>query len=206
VRYELNGALTVIADHFAGKRLNSPNDIVVHPDGGIWFTDPDAGIRGSYEGFKAERELPMAIYRVDGKSGSIDKVCDELRVPNGICFSPDYRRLYATDSGVPTEIRAFDVVGDRLRNGRRFALSEIPGAGGPAYADGIRCDVDGNVWAGALPGVQVMAPDGALIGMIRLPEMCANICFGGPKRNRLFMAASQSLYAVYVNTAGAHIA
>jgi gluconolactonase len=206
VRYEPNGTTTVIAEKFQGKRLNSPNDIVVHPDGGIWFTDPIYGIRGNYEGFKAEQETKEAVYRVDGKSGQIDKVTEEVGEPNGICFSPDYKKLYVADTGMPRDIKIYDVDGKTLRNGKRFAQLDIPGTNMPSAADGIRCDVDGNVWAGARPGVQVLAPTGERIGMIRLPETCANVCFGGQKRNRLFMAASQSLYAVYVETSGAHIA
>ncbi|MBI3493269.1 MAG: SMP-30/gluconolactonase/LRE family protein [Acidobacteria bacterium] len=206
VRYEPNGTVTVIAEKFLGKRLNSPNDIVVHPDGGVWFTDPTYGIRGNYEGFKAESELPVAVYRVDGKTAQITKVTDEVSGPNGICFSPDYTKVYIADTGAPRDITVSDVDGRTIRNRRRFVQLDIPGTGAPAAADGIRCDADGNVWAGARPGVQVIAPTGERLGMIRLPETCANLCFGGAKRNRLFMAASQSLYAVYVETTGAHIA
>jgi gluconolactonase len=202
VRYEQNGSVTVIAERYQGRRLNSPNDLVVHPDGSIWFTDPMYGINGNYEGFKAESELVVAAYRVDGKSGQVEKVTDEFGAPNGLCFAPDYKRLYVADTGAPREIKVFDVEGTALRRGRTFAKLEVPG-GGAAAADGIRCDVDGNVWAGARPGVQIVAPGGEPIGVIRLPENCANVCFGGTKRNRLFMAASQSLYAVYVNTEGA---
>ena len=205
VRYEPNGTVTVVAEKFDGKRLNSPNDIVVHPDGGIWFTDPPYGIRGNYEGFKADSELPVAAYRVDPRSGQIDKVADGFGGPNGICFSPDYKKLYIADTGAPREIKAFDIDGKALRNGKRFVQLDMPGSGAPSAADGIRCDVDGNIWAGARPGVQVIAPSGERIGMIRLPETCANVCLGGAKRNRLFMTASQSLYAVYVETTGAHI-
>jgi gluconolactonase len=205
VRYEPGGQVTVIAERFENKRLNSPNDVVVHPDGGIWFTDPQYGISGNYEGFKGESELPMAVYRVDGKSGQIEKASDELGAPNGLCFSPDYKRLYVADTGTPRETRVFDVDGTKLRNGRTFVKLDIPGTGDASAADGIRCDVDGNVWAGARPGVQVIAPTGQRLGLIRLPETCANVCFGGTRRNRLFMAASQSMYAVYVNTTGAHI-
>jgi len=197
-RYEYNGTVTVIADKFEGKRLNSPNDIVVHPDGGIWFTDPIYGIRGYYEGYKGESEIKEAVYRVDGKTGQIEKVTDELNEPNGICFSPDYKKVYICDTGTGREVRVYDLEGNRLRNSRRFVQL------GAGAADGIRCDIDGNMWAGAPPGVQIVAPSGEPIGMIRLPENCANICFGGTRRNRLFMAASQSLYAVYVDTVGAH--
>jgi len=206
VRYEPNGTVTTIAERFDGKLLNSPNDVVVHPDGGIWFTDPFYGIRGNYEGFKAKQESKESVYRVDGKSGQIAKVTDEVGQPNGLCFSPDYKKLYVADTGMPREIKAWDVDGGQLRNGKRFVQFDIPGTGTPSAADGIRCDADGNIWAGARPGVQVFAPNGDRIGMIRLPETCANVCFGGARRNRLFMTASQSLYSVYVETVGAHIA
>ena len=206
VRYEHNGTVTVVADKFAGKRLNSPNDIAVHPDGGIWFTDPTYGIRGNYEGYKGEQETKEAVYRADGKTLQIDKVTDDQSGPNGICFSPDYKKVYIADTGTGRDIRIYDVDGKVLRNGKRFIQLDIPGTGAPSAADGIRCDVDGNIWAGARPGVQVIASDGTRIGMIRLPETCANVCFGGARRNRLFMAASQSLYAVYVETTGAHFA
>ena len=201
VRYEADGTITVIADRYNGKRLNSPNDLVVHPDGSIWFTDPSFGIRALYEGSLAESETKEAVYRVDGQNGVIDLVTDDVGQPNGLCFSPDYTRLYVADSG---QMKMWDVDGKRLRNGRTFATLTQPG-GAPSGADGIRCDTFGNVWAGARPGVQIVAPEGQTIGLIRLPEVCANICFGGRKRNRLFMTASQSLYALYVATTGAHI-
>ena len=143
---------------------------------------------------------------MDGKSGQIAKVTDEVGQPNGLCFSPDYKKLYVADTGTSRDIKVYDVDGKALRNGKRHAQLAIPGSGAPSAADGIRCDADGNIWAGARPGVLVIAPDGVTIGMIRLPEVCANVCFGGARRNRLFMTASQSLYAVYVNAAGAHIA
>jgi gluconolactonase len=203
VRYESNGSVTELAASYNGKRLNSPNDVVVHPDGSIWFTDPTYGIGGNYEGFAAESETRPAVYRIDGDSGRIELVTDEVVQPNGLCFSPDYSLLYVADTGA-RETKAWDVAGAALRNGRRFVRLEQPG-GGPASADGIRCDADGNVWAGASPGVQVIAPDGTPIGAIRLPEICASIAFGGARRNRLFMPASQSLYAIYLTVAGAHI-
>jgi gluconolactonase len=204
VRYEPNGLVTVVAEKFGGKRLNSPNDVVVHPDGSVWFTDPFYGIRGNYEGFKSDPEVKEAVYRVDTKAAQIDKVSDEVGQPNGICFSPDYKKLYVADTGAPREIKVWDVDGAALRNGKRLAQLDIPGTAAPSAADGIRCDTDGNIWAGARPGVQVITPAGERIGMIRLPETCANVCFGGSRRNRLFMAASQSLYAIYVETTGAH--
>ena len=149
VRYEPNGTITVIADKFEGKRLNSPNDIAVHPDGSIWFTDPNYGIRGNYEGFKADSELHVAVYKVDGKTLKIEKMTDEFDGPNGICFSPDYKKVYIADTGSLREIRVYDTDGKSIRNGKRFVQLDIPGTGQPTVADGIRCDVDGNVWAGA---------------------------------------------------------
>lgn len=207
VRYEYSGAVTVIAEKFQGKRLNSPNDVVVHPDSSIWFTDPPYGIRGNYEGFSGESETKPAIYRVDPKGGQIDLISDEVTGPNGLSFSPDYKKLYVADTGAGREIRVWDIDGRSVRNGKRHVQLTVPGSTGTlSFADGIRCDIDGNVWAGARPGVQIIAPSGEPIGMIRLPENCANVCFGGARRNRLFMTASQSLYAVYVETQGAGVA
>jgi gluconolactonase len=206
VRYEHNGTVTVIAERFQGKRLNSPNDLAVHPDGSIWFTDPPYGIRGNYEGFRGESETKPALYRADSKSGQLDMITDEVTGPNGMCFSPDYKRIYVADTGAGREIRVWDVDGKTARNGKRHVQLTVPGTKAPSFADGIRADIDGNIWAGARPGVLIIAPDGQPIGMIRLPENCANVCFGGTRRNRLFMTASQSLYAVYVETQGAGIA
>jgi len=203
VRYESDGTVTVIAESYEGRRLNSPNDAVVHPDGSIWFTDPIYGIGGNYEGFAAESETKEAVYRVDGASGRIALVSDDVIQPNGLCFSPDYSQLYVADTG-SGETKVWSVDGQRLRNGRTFVRLQQPD-GAPSSADGIRCDADGNIWAGARPGVQIIAPDGDTIGMIRLPEVCANVAFGGARHNRLFMTASQSLYAVYVGVRGAHI-
>ncbi len=206
VRYETNGTVTVIAERFEGKRLNSPNDLVVHPDGSIWFTDPPYGINGNYEGYQATKEVKEAVYRADPKTGQLTKVTDEVSAPNGICFSPDYKRMYIADTGsAGRDTKVWDVDGKTVRNGKRFILLDVPGTSAPSAFDGIRCDADGNVWGGARPGVQIINPAGERIGLIRLPENCANVCFGGPRRNRLFMTASQSLYALYVQTTGAHI-
>jgi gluconolactonase len=211
VRYEHNGSVTVLAERWNSKGLNSPNDIVVHPDGGVWFTDPTYGIMGNYEGRQATPELKEAIYRFDPGTGKLDMVSDENYQPNGLCFSPDYKQLYLADTGMPNPkaIFVYDVVDNsKLRNRRRFCSMELNGTMGGS--DGIRADVDGNIWSAAgwggaaYDGVHVFAPDGQRIGMILLPEVCANLCFGGDKRNRLFMVASQSLYAVYVGTQGAH--
>jgi gluconolactonase len=243
VRYELDGSVTVLADNFGGKRFNSPNDIVAHPDGSYWFTDPPYGgqlyegtpdtpggpsnLRGKLKPTLGQppgmgsmrRELPTNCYRID-PGGRIDLVITEEQVPdpNGLCFSPDFTKLYVastgkgpgdTGPGGKGDIHVFDVGSDnKLSGGKLFSDCMVDGIKcGP---DGLRCDVDGNVWCSSnagrnlgYSGVVVRAPDGKLLGRIRLPEVCGNICFGGPKRNRLFMAASQSLYAVYVGTQGA---
>ena len=207
-RTEYDGTLTVLMDNWEGKRLNSPNDVVVKSDGSIWFTDPVFGIIGNYEGHKAEPEVGQNVYRVDGKTGEGIVVADDILSPNGLCFSPDETKLYVVESrGVPTrKILVYDVAenGCKLTNKRLFI-----DAGSEGVPDGMRCDVDGNLWCGwgrgseELDGVFIFTPEGAHIGHIALPETCANVCFGGLKRNRLFMAASQSVYALYVNTQGA---
>jgi gluconolactonase len=207
-RTEHDGTITVLADSWQGKPLNSPNDVVVKSDGSVWFTDPPFGILGHYEGHKAEPELQQAVYRVDGESGEMSVVADDILGPNGLCFSPDESMLYIVESrGQPNrKILAYDVSADgREIAGKRVLIDAGPG-GTP---DGMRCDMDGNLWCGwgmgsaDLDGVLIFAPDGDKIGRIALPERCANVCFGGVKRNRLFMAASHSLYALYVNTQGA---
>lgn len=227
VRYEHDGSVTVLADKWQGKPLNAPNDVVVHPDdGAIWFTDPGYGSLINYEGNKGKLVIKEAVYRIDAKTGKMDMVTDEIFKPNGLCFSPDYKKLYIAETGAshypeaPRNIKVWDVVGGtKLANGREFTsmkmVVEDKAAGTSSeragFADGIRADIDGNVWASAgwvgegYDGVHIFAPDGKRIGQIHLPEICSNVCFGGRKRNRLFMTASQSLYAVYVETQGAHV-
>jgi gluconolactonase len=205
-RTEYDGTITVLAESFDRKKLTGPNDVVVKSDGSIWFSDNGAGIRGNYLGHKATPELPYRVYRIDGATGEMTIAVGDMRRPNGLAFSPDEKRLYVVDTpgGGANTTHVYDVVedGSGLANGGVF-FDAMPG-----YADGIRCDIEGNVWCGfsggeGEDGVAVFAPDGTLIGRILLPERCANVCFGGIKRNRLFMAASQSVYSLYVETQGA---
>jgi gluconolactonase len=206
-RTEIDGTITVLMDRHNGKRLNAPNDIVVANDGAIWFTDPGYGIDGPYEGHRAESEIGRHVYRLDPATGNATVVADDFHRPNGLAFSPDEQLLYVVDSGIthggPAHIRVFDVAGGTLRNGRIFAEDFAPG-----FTDGLRVDADGNVWCSmgwADPeedGVRCYAPDGDLIGKVHLPEGCANLCFGGRKGHRLFMTASTSVYALYLNTTG----
>ena len=219
-RYELDGSYTVLADSYGGKGLNAPNDGAAHPDGWYYFTDPGYGGLMNYEGQRlntgsVQPNQKEAVYRIDAP-GRIEKVADEPFKPNGLCFSPDFKKVYVADTGVSHYPNAKSVIwvynvdaGKRLRNGKVFASMEMSGKTG--FADGIRCDEDGNVWAGmgwvgdGYDGVHIFAPDGTRIGQIRMPEIVSNLAFGGSKRNRLFMTGSTSLYAVYVETRGANI-
>ncbi|MGY4309952.1 gluconolactonase [Bradyrhizobium sp. USDA 4369] len=221
VRFEHNGTVTVLAEKANDKPLNGPNDMVVNPnDKSIWFTDPGYGSINLYEGQNVRNgsNQPFqkeAVYRVDAQSGAITKVADEPFKPNGIAFSQDYKKLYVCDTGIThypnakNVIWQYDINGDKLANPKAFIDMTLDGKSG--FPDGLRVDIDGNIWVGAgwvgegYDGVHIFAPDGQRIGQIKLPEICANVCFGGKKRNRLFMTASQSLYAVYVETQGAHI-
>ena len=203
-RTEHDGRIVTLADRFEGKRLNSPNDIVCKSDGSIWFTDPSFGILGWYEGAKAEPELPTNVYRLT-EAGELTVVAEGIHQPNGLAFSPDESILYIVESrSTPRKILAFDVMGGKTLGNRRTLID----AGPKGTPDGFRVDIDGNLWCGwgmgeaGLDGVHIFNPDGKLIGRIDLPERCANLCFGGLHRNRLFMAASTSLYSLYVNTQG----
>ena len=212
-RTEYNGQITVLADQFDGKPLNSPNDIVCQSNGAVWFTDPPFGIAGHWEGSKAAAQLPHAVYRIDPTSGELQQVLTDLAGPNGLAFSPDERVLYIVESRAQPFrlIWAYDVDAQGGLSGKRLVVD----AQGPGALDGIAVDQDGNLWCGwgsngrldaqaeGLDGVRVFNPQGQAIAHIHLPERCANLCFGGAAGNRLFMAASHSLYALYVEVQGA---
>ena len=199
-RTEWDGSITVLADGHAGKRLNSPNDVVVARDGSIWFSDPHYGIMTDYEGFRGEEEQPCAVYRID-PDGRIEAVIKDMQCPNGLAFSPDESLLYVADTGRmhsndPQHIRVFDMIDGLPRNGRLFHTIS------PGCADGIRVDSDGNLWSSAGDGVHCIAPDGHLMGKILVPELVSNICFGGRAKHRLFITATTSLYSVILNRKG----
>jgi gluconolactonase len=205
-RTEIDGTVTVVADRVDGRRLNSPNDVVVRSDGSVWFTDPSYGIEADYEGVRQDRELDGChVYRVDPRTAAVTRVADGFARPNGLAFSPDEARLYVSDSGVthdadgPHHIRVFDVDDDgtSVSGGEVFAVCET------GFFDGFRLDEDGRVWTSAPDGVQCFDPDGTLIGRIRVPEFVANVCFGGRYRNRLFITATSSVYSVYLMLRGA---
>jgi gluconolactonase len=204
-RTEFDGSRTVLVDRIGGKRLNSPNDVIVKSDGTIWFSDPTYGIDSDYEGDAAPSEIGAShVYRYDPATTECAAVATDFVKPNGLAFSPDERLLYISDTGAthvkggPHHIRRFAVAGD----GRTLSGGEPFAACDPGLFDGFRIDVDGNLWASAGDGVHCYAPDGTLLGKIHVPEIVANVCFGGPKRNRLFICATTSLYAIYVRTAG----
>jgi gluconolactonase len=203
-RTEPDGSITVLADSFEGKRLNSPNDVIVKSDGSIWFTDPTYGILSDYEGFRAEPEQKARhVFRLDPASGALTSVVDDFVQPNGLCFSPDETRLYIAESGsshdesVPAIIRVFDVEDGKLTDSEVFATIDN------GLPDGIRCDMNGNVWSSAEDGVHVFSPRGELLGKIKVPQRVANLTFGGPRRNRLFITATSSVYLLYVAATGA---
>ncbi|WP_213881151.1 SMP-30/gluconolactonase/LRE family protein [Pseudomonas sp. dw_358] len=203
-RTEPDGSLTVLADQFNGRRLNSPNDVVVHRDGGVWFTDPTYGILSDYEGFKATPEQETRnVYRVDPLTRELACMAADFVQPNGLAFSPDGRTLYIADSARshrpdgPHHIRAMEVV-DHCRLGASRVFAEIE----PGIPDGLRVDEMGNVWTSAGDGIQVFSPEGILLGKIRLPEKVANLTFGGPRRNQLFITANTSLYLIHVAVGG----
>ena len=205
IRTEPDGSQTVIADSYNGKPLNSPNDVVVKSDGSIWFTDPNYGIMSNYEGYKADMEQDGCfVYRVSADLSEITVVADDFAKPNGLAFSPDEKTFYIADSGVshdpdgPHHIRAFDVSEDgTLFNNRVFANVS------PGLPDGFRLDTEGNIWTSAADGVHCYAPDGTLLGKIKVPEVVANLTFGGPRKNRLFITGTTSLYSVFVSATGA---
>ncbi len=199
-RTEWDGTITVIADRFQGKRLNSPNDVIVARDGSVWFSDPHYGIMTDYEGSIAEQELPCNVYRVD-PDGRIEAMVTDMSCPNGLAFGPDESLLYIADTGRmfgadPQHIRVYDMIDGRPANGRLF--HEIA----PGCADGVRLDSDGNLWSSAADGVHCIAPDGRLLGRILVPEVVSNLCFGGRAKNRLFITASTSVYAIVLNRRG----
>jgi gluconolactonase len=199
-RTEWDGSITVIADGYQGKPLNSPNDAVVANDGAIWFTDPHYGIMTDYEGFKSPQELPCSVYRVD-PSGQMEAVITDMACPNGLAFSLDESLLYVADTGRmfhsdPQHIKVFDMIGGRPVNGRVFHTID------KGCADGIRLDADGNIWSSAGDGVHCIAPDGHLMGKILVPEVVSNICFGGRAKHRLFITGTTSLYSVILNRKG----
>ncbi len=205
-RIEHDGSRRVLADRFEGKRLNAPNDVVVKSDGSIWFTDPTYGIDSEYEGDAAASEIGASnVYRVDPASREVSAVATDFVKPNGLAFSPDEKLLYIADTGVthvkngPSCLRVAEAAAD----GRSIGPAKLFATSTAGLFDGFRVDAKGHIWTSAADGVHVYAPDATLIGKIRVPEVVANVCFGGPKRNRLYICATTSLYAVYVNARGA---
>jgi gluconolactonase len=205
-RTEHDGTITILADRFHGQRLNSPNDVVVKSDGSIWFTDPTYGIEGDYEGERAAPEIAASnVYRIDSNSGEVTCVVKDRVQPNGLAFSPDEQTLYVVDTGashvpgLPVTITAYAVTEDGRSVGKSRLFATCPNG----FFDGFRCDIHGNVWTSAGTNVFCYAPDGIHLGTIPLDETVGNVCFGGPKRNRLYICAQTSLYAIYLNTRAA---
>jgi gluconolactonase len=197
-RTEWDGSITVLADRYEGRRLNSPNDVVVKSDGSIWFTDPPYGILSDYEGTKSASELGgNYVFRLDPTNGALSIVADDFDKPNGIAFTPDESQLFVADSGRPHHMRAFDV-----KDGKTLARSRVFAECDAGIYDGFRFDTDGNLWTSTRAGVSVYAPNGEMLGKIRIPEAVSNLTFGGPKRNRLFITATTSLYSLFVNANG----
>jgi gluconolactonase len=204
-RTEHDGRITVLADRWQGKRLNSPNDVVVKSDGSVWFTDPSYGILSDYEGERAESEIGGChVYRIDPATAAVDRVADDFVKPNGLAFSPDESMLYIADTGAshdadgPRHIRRFKVSSD----GRSLGASSLFATCTDGLFDGFRADREGRLWCSAKDGVHAYAASGVLLGKVLIPEAVANVCFGGPKRNRLFICATSSLYALYLKVNG----
>lgn len=200
-RTEYDGSITVIADGFEGKRLNSPNDVVVKSDGSIWFSDPHYGIMTDYEGFRGEQELPCRVYRVDPETGGMAAVVSDMNCPNGLAFSPDESLLYVADTGRmfsddPQHMRVYPVMGDTLGEGAHFHTVS------PGASDGFRLDTLGNIWTSAGDGVHCIAPDGRLLGKVLVPETVSNVCFGGRARHRLYITGTTSLYRITLAVSG----
>ncbi len=203
-RTEHDGSISVVADSFGGKRLNSPNDVIVKSDGSIWFSDPHYGIMTDYEGFRSEQELPCNVYRVDPETGQIDAMVTDMACPNGLAFSPDESILYVADTGrmhdpdADRHIRAYNVSSDgkSVSGGRKFYTID------PGCSDGFRLDTDGNIWSSAADGVHCISPDGKLLGKILVPELVSNLCFGGRAKHELYITATTSIYRVTLNRSG----
>lgn len=200
-RTEHDGTVTTLARHFQGKSLNSPNDVVVKSDGSVWFSDPHYGIMTNYEGFKSDQELPCNVYRIDAGTGEISAVVDDMNCPNGLAFSPDESLLYVADTGRmfgndPQHIRVYDVADGKCANGRHFHTID------PGCADGFRVDTEGNIWSSAKDGVHCIAPDGQLLGKVLVPELVSNVCFGGRRKQQLFITATTSIYSIHLNRQG----
>jgi len=202
-RTEFDGSITTLADRFEGKRLNSPNDVVVAADGAVWFTDPTYGIDMDYEGKRAQSEIGAShLYRIDPDTGALAAVGTDFVKPNGLAFSPDHSILYVADTGAshvengPRHIRRFQVDGAELSGGEVFAECSA------GFFDGFRVDVNGNIWTSSAEGVHCLNPNGDLIGKVQVPEVVANVCFGGEKMNRLFICGTTTLYATFLNVSG----